>query len=111
RREATADALQPADALQAPGVDALAPEEGDTLTLLLLCCPPPLSGAPQQARTRRAVGGLPTAEIARAFFVPEATMAQRISRAKATIRGSGAQFTLPPASERGERLPPAPPPV
>jgi predicted RNA polymerase sigma factor len=63
-----------------------------------------LSAASQLALTLRAVGGLTTAEIARAFFVPEATMAQRISRAKATIRASDAPFTLPPASERAERL-------
>jgi RNA polymerase sigma factor (sigma-70 family) len=104
RREATAAALLPPDALRAPSVDDLAPEEDDTLTLLFLCCHPSLSAASQLALTLRAVGGLTTAEIARAFFVPEATMAQRISRAKATIRDSGAPFTLPPADERAERL-------
>jgi RNA polymerase sigma factor (sigma-70 family) len=104
RREATAAALLPPDALNAPAVDALAPEEDDTLTLLFLCCHPSLSAASQLALTLRAVGGLTTAEIARAFFVPEATMAQRISRAKATIRDSGAPFTLPPADERAARL-------
>jgi RNA polymerase sigma factor (sigma-70 family) len=104
RREATAAALLPPEALHAPSPDDVAPEEDDTLTLLFLCCHPSLSGASQLALTLRAVGGLTTAEIARAFFVPEATMAQRISRAKATIRGSDAPFTLPPASERAERL-------
>ena len=54
--------------------------------------------------TLRAVGGLTTAEIARAFLVPEATVAQRISRAKQRIRESGAEFLMPPAAERGERL-------
>jgi RNA polymerase sigma factor (sigma-70 family) len=104
RREATAAALLPPDALQAAGPDDTAPDEDDTLTLLFLCCHPALSGASQLALTLRAVGGLTTAEIARAFFVPESTMAQRISRAKATIRDSGAPFTLPPPSERAERL-------
>ncbi|HET9346997.1 MAG TPA: sigma-70 family RNA polymerase sigma factor, partial [Candidatus Limnocylindrales bacterium] len=104
RREATAAAMLPPEALNAPSPDELAPEQDDTLTLLFLCCHPSLSPASQLALTLRAVGGLTTAEIARAFFVPEATMAQRISRAKATIRASGAPFSLPPASERAERL-------
>jgi RNA polymerase sigma factor (sigma-70 family) len=104
RREATAAALLPPDALQAAGPDDAAPDEDDTLTLLFLCCHPALSAASQLALTLRAVGGLTTAEIARAFFVPESTMAQRISRAKATIRDSGAPFTLPPPPERAERL-------
>jgi RNA polymerase sigma factor (sigma-70 family) len=104
RREATAAALLPPDAFNAPSPDDLAPEEDDTLTLLFLCCHPSLSAASQLALTLRAVGGLTTAEIARAFFVPEATMAQRISRAKASIRGSGAPFSLPPEEERAERL-------
>jgi RNA polymerase sigma factor (sigma-70 family) len=104
RREATAAALLPPDALTSPAPEALEPDEDDTLTLLFLCCHPSLSAPSQLALTLRAVGGLTTAEIARAFFVPEATMAQRISRAKATIRDSGAPFTLPPAEERAERL-------
>jgi RNA polymerase sigma factor (sigma-70 family) len=104
RREATAAALLPPEPLHAPSADDLAPEEDDTLTLLFLCCHPSLSAASQLALTLRAVGGLTTAEIARAFFVPESTMAQRISRAKATIRSSGAPFTLPPPDERAERL-------
>ncbi|WP_117214757.1 RNA polymerase sigma factor [Allorhizocola rhizosphaerae] len=62
-------------------------DEDDTLKLLFLCCHDSLSPASQIALTLRAVGGLTTAQIARAFFVPEATMAQRISRAKATIKG------------------------
>ena len=104
RREATAAALLPPEALNAPGPADLATEEDDTLTLLFLCCHPSLSPASQLALTLRAVGGLTTAEIARAFFVPEATMAQRISRAKATIRASEAPFSLPPEEERAERL-------
>jgi RNA polymerase sigma factor (sigma-70 family) len=95
RREETV-ARMPAGA---PG-----PARDDTLTLLLLCCHPALTPASQVALTLRAVGGLTTAEIARALLVPEATMAQRISRAKQTIRGAGARFTLPPAGELPARL-------
>src|SRR6185295_13018743 len=84
------------------------PEEGgerdDTLTLLLMCCHPALSTSSAIALTLRAVGGLTTAEIARAFLVPEATMAQRISRAKQTVKGSGAPFELPTAEYAAERL-------
>ena len=90
--------------LRAPAPDDRRPTTDDTLTLLFLCCHPSLSPASQLALTLRAVGGLTTAEIARAFLVPEATMAQRISRAKATIRAAGAPFALPPADERAERL-------
>ena len=74
---------------------ALAPGQGateqgdDTLLLLFWCCHPELSPASQVALTLRAVGGLTTREIADAFFVPETTMAQRISRAKRTLRGRG----------------------
>jgi RNA polymerase sigma factor (sigma-70 family) len=80
------------------------PDQDDTLTLLFLCCHPALSAPSQLALTLRAVGGLTTAEIANAFLVPEATMAQRISRAKERIRNAGATFAMPPASELGERL-------
>ena len=76
----------------------------DTLTLLFLCCHPSLSPASQLALTLRAVGGLTTREIANAFLVPEATIAQRISRAKQTIKESGVGFEAPPASARAERL-------
>jgi RNA polymerase sigma factor (sigma-70 family) len=97
RREETAAALAPPDAEPAPAVD-------DTLTLLLLCCHPSLTRPSQVALTLRAVGGLSTAEIARAFLVPEATVAQRISRAKQRIRASGAEFRMPPQAERSERI-------
>jgi RNA polymerase sigma factor (sigma-70 family) len=76
----------------------------DSLTLLLLCCHPALSTASQIALTLRAVGGLSTAEIARALLVPERTVGQRISRAKQKIREAGATFGLPPAEEREARL-------
>jgi RNA polymerase sigma factor (sigma-70 family) len=79
-------------------------DHDDTLTLLFLCCHPSLSAPSQLALTLRAVGGLTTAEIARAFLVPEATMAQRISRAKQRIRAAGATFAPPPPAERDERL-------
>ncbi|WP_370961648.1 RNA polymerase sigma factor [Amycolatopsis sp. cg9] len=76
----------------------------DTLTLLFLCCHPALTPPSQIALTLRAVGGLSTAEIARAFLVPEATMAQRISRAKQRIKAAGAGFAPPPPAERAARL-------
>jgi RNA polymerase sigma factor (sigma-70 family) len=76
----------------------------DTLTLLFLCCHPSLSAPSQLALTLRAVGGLTTAEIANAFLVPEATMAQRISRAKQSIKSAGMKFGLPQEPERAERL-------
>jgi RNA polymerase sigma factor (sigma-70 family) len=81
-----------------------AAEHDDTLTLLFLCCHPSLSAPSQLALTLRAVGGLTTKEIANAFLVPEATVAQRISRAKQTIKGSGIGFEDPPDDERAERL-------
>jgi predicted RNA polymerase sigma factor len=96
-REATAATLEPPGAVRAP-------EHDDTLTLLFLCCHPALSPPSQVALTLRAVGGLTTAEIASAFLVPEATMAQRISRAKQSIKASGGQFVMPPAAERADRL-------
>jgi predicted RNA polymerase sigma factor len=74
------------------------------LSLLFLCCHPALSAPSQVALTLRAVGGLSTAQIAAAFLVPEATMAQRISRAKQAIKASGAKFALPSAAERPARL-------
>jgi RNA polymerase sigma factor (sigma-70 family) len=79
-------------------------ERDDTLTLLFLCCHPSLSVPSQLALTLRAVGGLTTVEIANAFLVPEPTMAQRIARAKQTIRKAGARFDLPPEGEREDRL-------
>ncbi len=80
------------------------PEEDDTLLLLFMCCHPALTPASAIALTLRAVGGLTTAEIAHAFLVPEATMAQRISRAKQSVKSSGERFQLPTAVERAQRL-------
>ncbi|MFD5250015.1 RNA polymerase sigma factor [Amycolatopsis sp. NPDC058340] len=81
-----------------------ASDSDDTLTVLFLCCHPSLSAPSQLALTLRAVGGLTTGEIATAFLVPESTLAQRISRAKQTIKKAGAAFVLPPSAELGERL-------
>lgn len=80
------------------------PQEDDTLALLFMCCHPSLTTASAIALTLRAVGGLTTAEIAHAFLVPEATMAQRISRAKQTIKSSGVPFQLPTPEEKAQRL-------
>jgi RNA polymerase sigma factor (sigma-70 family) len=91
-------------ATAAKAVTAEVPDTDDTLALLFLCCHPTLTAASQTALTLRAVGGLTTAEIARAFLVPEATMAARISRAKQRIRAAGSTFTLPDGAEREERL-------
>jgi RNA polymerase sigma factor (sigma-70 family) len=107
RRETAVAALLPAEALVVPA--PAAPGEvditaDDTLLVLFLCCHPALSPPSQLALTLRAVGGLTTEQIARAFFVPESTMGQRISRAKQGIRAAGARFELPPATERPERL-------
>jgi RNA polymerase sigma factor (sigma-70 family) len=106
RREERAAAQAPSDEFIAlpPGDERLPAGEDDTLTLLFLSSHPSLSPASQLALTLRAVGGLTTAEIARAFLVPEATIAQRISRAKQSIRASGIPFSLPPEHERGARL-------
>jgi predicted RNA polymerase sigma factor len=79
-------------------------ERDDTLVLLFMCCHPSLTPASAIPLTLRAMGGLTTAEIARAFLVPEATMAQRISRAKARVRASGEPFRMPRPQERAERL-------
>lgn len=79
-------------------------ERDDTLLLLFMCCHPALTRTSAIALTLRAVGGLTTAEIANAFLVPEATMAQRISRAKQLIAKSGAQFEMPTAHDRTQRL-------
>jgi RNA polymerase sigma factor (sigma-70 family) len=107
RRREDADAVRrPSDGTMAPAADDswATPAADDTLTLLFLCCHPSLSAPSQLALTLRAVGGLTTAEIARAFLVPESTMAQRISRAKQRVKATGATFALPPPDERAERL-------
>ena len=87
---------------QPAGAEAVS--DDDSLTVLLLCCHPALSPASAVALTLRAVGGLTTAEIAKAYLVPESTMAQRISRAKRTLRELGEPFALPLGDELGSRV-------
>jgi len=102
REELIAVATPQSELLGAPA-DA-EPDRDDSLALLFGCCHPDLSSPSQIALTLRAVGGLSTAQIAAAFGVPEATMAQRISRAKQTISGTGFDFSLPAGAERTERV-------
>ena len=104
RRAREDTVLEPQERYESALGEPLPPEHDDTLTLLFLCCHPALSPASQISLTLRAVGGLSTAQIASAFLVPEATMAQRISRAKQTIRASGMDFELPLEADRAERL-------
>jgi RNA polymerase sigma factor (sigma-70 family) len=112
QREARVVALEPPDEqLTNPAAEGEATmdrererERDDTLDLLFMCCHPSLSTASAIALTLRAVGGLTTAEIARAFLVPETTMAQRVSRAKQTIKDSGATFSMPAPAELAARL-------
>ncbi|MFI2565789.1 RNA polymerase sigma factor [Paenarthrobacter sp. NPDC018779] len=92
------------DRVAAMEVDVPVSAADDTLTLIFLCCHPALSAPSQLALTLRAVGGLTTAQIASAFLVPEATMGQRISRAKQTIQKAGGRFEQPAPSERKARL-------
>ncbi len=104
-REAIVVSLVPPEEQLALAADEEgATERDDTLDLLFMCCHPALSPASAIALTLRAVGGLTTFEIAKAFLVPEATMAQRISRAKQSIKASGIPFQRPTDEERAERL-------
>ncbi|MER6173725.1 sigma-70 family RNA polymerase sigma factor [Streptosporangium sp. NPDC001681] len=105
RREELVASQAPSEPRTAPPADdARARDRDDTLTTLFLCCHPALTPASAIALTLRSVGGLTTAEIARAFLVPEATMAQRISRAKQRIKASGIPFGMPAPQERARRL-------
>lgn len=104
RRRREAEAITGSEN-RSPGPDVGdAPEEDDTLTLIFMCCHPSLTPSSAISLTLRAVGGLSTTEIANAFLVPESTMAQRISRAKSTIKASGVQFELPDARNWLQRL-------
>jgi RNA polymerase sigma factor (sigma-70 family) len=95
----------PPEDLLSPAADAFQDRERDeSLTLLLLCCHPALTKSSQVALTLRAVAGLSTGQIALAFLVPEATMAQRISRAKVRLRQVGARFGLPSAEQLPDRV-------
>ncbi|MEI9936226.1 MAG: sigma-70 family RNA polymerase sigma factor [Pseudomonadota bacterium] len=87
-----------------PPPDEAPMEQDDALVLLFMCCHPALTRPSAIALTLRAVGGLTTTEIASAFLVPESTMAQRISRAKQSIKGSAVGFVLPPPDERNQRI-------
>jgi RNA polymerase sigma factor (sigma-70 family) len=105
REDLVAAELALREPFAAPADAELGLDDDDTLVLLFMCCHPALTPASAIALTLRAVGGLTTAEIARAFLVPEATMAQRISRAKAGIRASGTPFTMPDERDRAARAP------
>jgi RNA polymerase sigma factor (sigma-70 family) len=108
RRRREALAARPASYDEEPALPAADGEaeagQDDTLFLLFMCAHPALTPPSAIALTLRAVGGLTTAEIANAFLVPESTMAQRISRAKQSIKASGVPFRLPTPQERAERL-------
>jgi RNA polymerase sigma factor (sigma-70 family) len=105
RREERVAAEVPPDRLAAPPADETDPaDRDDTLIMLFLSCHPALTPASAIALTLRSAGGLTTAEIARAFLVPEATMAQRISRAKQRIKASGVPFGMPAPDDRARRL-------
>ena len=98
RRRETESALR-----EPPGAEQVA-DSDDALALIFMCCHPELTPASAIALTLRAIGGLTTAEIASAFLVPEATMAQRISRAKQSVKATGASFQMPTGDEWAGRL-------
>jgi RNA polymerase sigma factor (sigma-70 family) len=104
RREQIVASEWTAEAMLAPPHGELEAERDDTLLLLFMCCHPALTPPSAIGLTLRAVGGLTTAEIASAFLVPEAAMAQRISRAKQRIKASGVPFRPPTGAERADRL-------
>jgi RNA polymerase sigma factor (sigma-70 family) len=103
REDEVAEQVLPSDRV-ASAADAAADDGDDTLILLFMCAHPSLSQASQIALTLRALGGLTTAEVARALLVPEDTVTRRISRAKQTIKESGIGFRLPSKAERADRL-------
>jgi RNA polymerase sigma-70 factor, ECF subfamily len=106
RRESTRDERQEAAMRLFERDEPIAEHDvkDDQLRLIFTCCHPALAPEAQLALTLRLIGGLNTAEIARAFLVPESTMAQRISRAKAKIRAAGIPYRVPDAMELPARL-------
>ena len=104
RREESVSRAEGSPVASGTDKETFGPDADDTLSLFVLCCHPALTPTSQVALTLRAVGGLTTAEIARALLVPESTVAQRISRAKQRIRESGGRFLLPTRAERPARL-------
>src|SRR5262249_30863030 len=104
REEAVASEVWAEWAFLPPPTGEVEVEQDDTLVLLFMCCHPVLTPPSAIGLTLRAVGGLTTAAIAAAFLVPEATMAQRISRAKQSIKASNVPFAIPDDAERADRL-------
>jgi RNA polymerase sigma factor (sigma-70 family) len=104
RREESVALREPAEAVPGPADDDRSADRDDTLTLLFLCCHPAVSASSQLTLTLRAVGGLTTAQVARAFLVPEATMTRRITRAKESIAAAGSRFGELDPADRPERL-------
>lgn len=104
RRREELVVMQPEEQFTPAPDGELGLQQDDSLKLLFMCCHPALTRPSAIALTLRAVGGLSTAEIARAFLVPEATMAQRISRAKQSIKQSQVPFDFPGVRELRERL-------
>lgn len=104
-REWVRAAADPDDARRAPPADTASPDDrDDTLRMFLLCCHPSLTRPSQVALTLHAVAGLSVGRIAAAYLVPERTMTQRLTRARATLRAAGARFEVPAPDELPARI-------